>query len=133
MSRDSLCNIMRFSVFIGIIDNLKSSKNRFLGSLRQTGYMSKRLRRLNFCIKSGSHLSKSGMASPGRCNFVYNEMYNRAKYLKNLPLLSVLSSRNLQVVDKFRKHASFFYSQGGNVGAWVIKKHAFLFFFRLFA
>ena len=44
-----------------------------------------------------------------------SEMYNRAKYLKNLPLQSVSSRMNLQVVDKFRKCASFFYTQGGNV------------------
>ena len=39
-------------------------------------------------------------------------MYNCAKYLKNLPLQSVSSQGNLQVVDKFRKCASFFYAQG---------------------
>ena len=49
-----------------------------------------------------------------------SEMYNCAKYLKNLPLQSVSSKGNLQVVDKFRKCASF-YAQGGNVGAWVVE------------
>ena len=49
------------------------------------------------------------------------KMHNRAKHLKNLPLQSVSSKRNLQGEDKFRKCASFFYAQGGNVGAWVIK------------
>ena len=34
---------------------------------------------------------------------------------------SVSSKGNLQVVDKFRKCASFFYAQGGNVGAWVVE------------
>ena len=29
--------------------------------------------------------------------------------------------KELQVVDKFRKYASFFYAQGGNVGACVIE------------
>ena len=50
-----------------------------------------------------------------------SEMYNRAKYLKNLPLHSVSSRRNLQGVDKFQKCVSFFYAQGGNVGAWVVE------------
>ena len=50
-----------------------------------------------------------------------SEMYNCAKYLKNLPLQSVSSRGNLQVIDKFRKCASFFYAQGGNVGAWVVE------------
>ena len=57
------------------------------------------------------------------CSMTYrqSEMYNCAKYLKNLPLQSVSSKGNLQVVDKFRKCASFFYAQGGNVGAWVVE------------
>ena len=50
-----------------------------------------------------------------------SEMYNCAKYLKNLPLQSVSSKGNLQVVDKFRECASFFYAQGGNVGTWVVE------------
>ena len=53
--------------------------------------------------------------------FRQSEMYDRAKYLKNLPQQSVSCGRQIQVVDKFWKHASFFYAQGGNVGAWVIK------------
>ena len=50
-----------------------------------------------------------------------SEIYNRAKYFKNLPLQSVSSRGNLQVIDKFRKCASFFYAQGGNVGALVVE------------
>ena len=50
-----------------------------------------------------------------------SEMYNCAKYLKNLPLQSVSSKGNLQAVDKFRKCASFFYAQGGNVDAWAVE------------
>ena len=50
-----------------------------------------------------------------------SEMCNCAKYLENLPLQSVSSRGNLQVVDKFQKCASFFYAQGGNVGACVIE------------
>ena len=53
--------------------------------------------------------------------YIYICIYNCAKYLKNLPLQSVSSRGNLQVVDKFRKCASFFYAQVGNVGAWVIE------------
>ena len=53
--------------------------------------------------------------------YIYIYIYNCAKYLKNLPLQSVSSRGNLQVVDKFRKCASFFYAQGGNVGAWVVE------------
>ena len=53
--------------------------------------------------------------------YIYIYIYNCAKYLKNLPLQSVSSKGNLQVVDKFRKCASFFYAQGGNVGAWVVE------------
>ena len=37
-----------------------------------------------------------------------SEMYNCAKYLKNLPLQSVSSKGNLQVVDKFRKCVSLY-------------------------
>ena len=33
-----------------------------------------------------------------------SETYNRAKYLKNLPLQPVSSKGNPQVVQKFRKH-----------------------------
>ena len=36
-----------------------------------------------------------------------DEMYNREKYLKNLPLQSVSSRRNLQAEDKFRNHVRF--------------------------
>ena len=43
------------------------------------------------------------------CSTTYRQskMYNCAKYLKNLPLQSVSSRRNIKVVDKFRKHANF--------------------------
>ena len=44
--------------------------------------------------------------------YIYIYIY---MYLKNLPLQSVSSRGNLQVVDKFRKCASFFYAPGGNV------------------
>ena len=59
---------------------------------------------------------------------VYN--LNRAKYLKNIPIRAVKCGRNVRVVDKFRKHASFFYAQEGHVRAWVLKSHAFVGLFR---
>ena len=60
-------------------------------------------------------------------SYKQSKMYNRPKYRKNLPLQSVSSRRNLQVVHKFRKHASFFYAQGGNVDAWCLNSmHSFL-------
>ena len=40
-----------------------------------------------------------------------SEMYNCAKYLKNLPLQAVSSKGNLQVVDKCRKCARLFGKQ----------------------
>ena len=59
-----------------------------------------------------------GLRDTKECSKSYRQskMYNRAKYLKNLLPKSVSSNGNLQVVDKFRKHASFFYAQGGNMG-----------------
>ena len=64
-----------------------------------------------------------GLQNTKECSMTYrqSEMYNHAKYLKNLPLQSVSSRGNLQAVDKFRKCASFFYAQGGNVGVWVVE------------
>ena len=58
------------------------------------------------------------MRNTKQCSMTYrqSENYNRAKYFKNLPPQFVSSRSNLQVVDKFRKHTSFFYSQRGNVG-----------------
>ena len=50
-----------------------------------------------------------------------SEMYNCAKYLKNLPLQSVSSRGNLQVIDKFRKCASFFMLKAETWGAWVVE------------
>ena len=63
------------------------------------------------------------MQNTKQCSMTYRQskLYNRAKYLKNLPPQSVSSRSNLQVVGKFRKHASFFYSQRGNVEVWVLK------------
>ena len=42
-----------------------------------------------------------GLRITKECSMTYrqSEMYNRAKYIKNLPLQSVSSRRNLQVVD----------------------------------
>ena len=53
-------------------------------------------------------------------------IYIYTMYLKNLPQQSVSSKKNLQVVDKFRKHVSCFYAQRKNVGVWAFKYYAFL-------
>ena len=43
-----------------------------------------------------------GLRNTKECSMTYrqSETYNRAKYLKNVPLQSVSSRRNLQVVDR---------------------------------
>ena len=45
-----------------------------------------------------------GLRNTEECSMTYRQskMYNRTKYLKNLPVQSVSSRRNLQVVDFFR-------------------------------
>ena len=65
-----------------------------------------------------------GLRNTKECSMSYrqSEMYKLTTYVKDLPLQSVSSKKNLQVVDKFRKTCELFLcskNKRGRVGVQI--------------
>ena len=68
------------------------------------------------------------------CSMSYrqSEMYKLTTYLKDLPLQSVSSKKNLQVVDKFRKTCELFLCSKNKCGRVGVQIPCIPFFVRWF-